>query len=517
MIKPMTRPANKKYQEANPEAMEATGALPASTRPAPNAEVAKIADAYNQTWDGPKIDHARYNPVDQAKGRDIADAYDNLQKYNKSPDVQKAYAALSKEVKQQWDFAKSKGINFEPWQKPGQPYATSQEMAKDVADNKHLYFYTGGEKHPLLGETDPETGLSRNDQFRAVHDLFGHAAGGFGFGARGEEAAFQAHSQMFSPEAQRAMATETRGQNSWVNFGEQNYDKDGKYKNTPAADKPFAEQKVDLLPSEYQRPDSYESTGNIFVSPNTEDNLSFDQARKNLTGPRQQEMGKMAEGVVREITPRFHISNVLGDWSDGAENSLLIHADIKDPEALDYAAARMGLEAGQKAVIPFSVSATGKDALWTIRVAGKDLNAIRAAMDQTGLNFRTLEPAGSETLVHVFDQGSVLKNKIQTAEANLGAKVTIAKGTGKYLGGGNSREESAETYRQVIKNYEGNKLPLAASAGRRANRRYDVGTYRIWCKLGYPVGAKRPTEEAIAASCIAIAAGGPGSAASTEK
>jgi len=56
---------------------------------------------------------------------------------------------------------------------------------------------------------------------------------------------------MFSAQARRAMTTETRGQNSWVNFGRQNYTPEGIYKNIPAAERPYAVQKVAILPDVY--------------------------------------------------------------------------------------------------------------------------------------------------------------------------------------------------------------------------------------------------------------------------
>jgi len=54
--------------------------------------------------------------------------------------------------------------------------------------------------------------------FRAVHDYFGHAVHRNQFGPIGEETAWAAHSQMFSPLARIAMSSETRGQNSLVNY-----------------------------------------------------------------------------------------------------------------------------------------------------------------------------------------------------------------------------------------------------------------------------------------------------------
>src|SRR6476659_2128677 len=99
-----------------------------------------------------------------------------------------------------------------------------------------------------MSAIDPETGYSINDKFRAVHDYFGHCAAGYGFGPRGEENAWNAHSQMFSPDARRAMTTETRGQNSYVNFGRHNYGDDGRYLNIRPAERPYACQKAALFP-----------------------------------------------------------------------------------------------------------------------------------------------------------------------------------------------------------------------------------------------------------------------------
>jgi len=118
-------------------------------------------------------------------------------------------------------------------------------------DRLRLFFYQGGDRHPLLGDTNSVTGLSTNDKFRAIHDLFGHAAEGYGFGPRGEENAWLKHSQMFSREAQKALTTETRGQNSWVNFDRHNYDSAGNHLKRPLADRPYAIQKVALLPDEF--------------------------------------------------------------------------------------------------------------------------------------------------------------------------------------------------------------------------------------------------------------------------
>ena len=100
--------------------------------------------------------------------------------------------------------------------------------------------------NPLLRPTDEKIGdrvLLANDVFRIVHDFFGHGLEGSGFGARGEENAWQSHMRLFTPAAIPAMTSETRGQNSWVNFGPY-----GEQNRANQRETVYADQKVGLMP-----------------------------------------------------------------------------------------------------------------------------------------------------------------------------------------------------------------------------------------------------------------------------
>ena len=77
-----------------------------------------------------------------------------------------------------------------------------------------------------------------------VHDYFGHIKDGVGFRADGEENAWRSHSTMYSEEGRKAMTTETRGQNSWLNYGPYGE----KNRTAKSEDTVFAEQKIGLLP-----------------------------------------------------------------------------------------------------------------------------------------------------------------------------------------------------------------------------------------------------------------------------
>jgi hypothetical protein len=196
--------------------------------------------------------------VDIEKAKRMADAYDALKHDPHDQKTQRAYRALLNQTKSQWNHLKRAGYHLEPWTQEGQPYADSKEMVNDVRKNKHLYYFTGVDMpldHPLIN-VDPESGEVYNNMFRGVHDVFGHAKGGFEFGPRGEENAFLAHRDMFDEEAWPALTTETKGQNSWVNFGKhlRNHQGETPQKGEPGfihpADRPYADQKAGRLYSE---------------------------------------------------------------------------------------------------------------------------------------------------------------------------------------------------------------------------------------------------------------------------
>lgn len=256
------------YGEAGAGAlMAATGAGFAGKAFKHSFPVDKVAKAYGKTQGIPAEQLAPHTPVkvDPGEAIRIADAYDQMGHNPQDPDTAASYAAMRNEVKKQYQFVKDQaGVKMTPSK---ENYPNSKAMVADVKDNNHLNFFPSDEgfgkgaespdAHPML-EVDPETGLSYNDMFRAIHDYFGHAKEGHQFGPNGEENAWMAHVKMFSPEARPAMTSETRGQNSWVNSGPHLRNADGSVpkKNEPGyvkpQDRPFADQKAGLLPKELQ-------------------------------------------------------------------------------------------------------------------------------------------------------------------------------------------------------------------------------------------------------------------------
>lgn len=238
-------------------------------RPDANPQIQREAREYCRVHGLPDVDHSKYISVNQERAGKIADAYERLPLNDSgNPAVATSYEALGREVEQQWQWAVSHGMTFEPWQGAGEAYAGANDYA-DVytpdADifHRHLYFFTGGEPNVFMARISKLTGLPVNDMFRAVHDYYGHAAMGADFGPIGEENAWVSHMQMFSPAAVHALTVETRGQNSWVNFGRHNYDEQGNYRFLTPQQRPYAIQKcaiftgddewINHLPTEWYR------------------------------------------------------------------------------------------------------------------------------------------------------------------------------------------------------------------------------------------------------------------------
>lgn len=131
-----------------------------------------------------------------------------------------SYNALSQDVARQFDTLP---LRLRYHEGAGE-YGSPNEMVRDVLARGNLNVFSGGEPHEFLSKIDPATGLSQNEMFRAVHDYYGHVTPGSMFGAPGEEIAYAAHAQTLDPLALPALLSETRGQNSWVNYSPANAD-----------------------------------------------------------------------------------------------------------------------------------------------------------------------------------------------------------------------------------------------------------------------------------------------------
>jgi hypothetical protein len=225
------------------------------------APAEKVARAYTAAAGIKYTPPSEFVKVDRARAERIAAAYEEMKHAPQDPDVKAAYAALIDEVTAQYEAVMKTGLKVEfiDFEKQGDPYAASPRLAtEDVRNNNHFWVFGTRDgfgsseldvsDNPMLAETKYQISgkpALANDLFRVVHDYFGHVKEGVGFRADGEENAWRAHSAMFTPLARQALTSETRGQNSWVNYGPHGE----KNRTASSSDTHYADQKVGLMPA----------------------------------------------------------------------------------------------------------------------------------------------------------------------------------------------------------------------------------------------------------------------------
>ena len=201
----------------------------------------------------------KYMPPDERRGTEIAQAFDEMEHNPNDPKVKAAYSALIDETLSQYDEMLKDGFVAEFIEPTMEyPYANPRGAIDDIDQNNHMWVDSTREEfgsddsfdvsdNPLLQETNYMINGKKalaNDIFRIVHDYYGHAKEGLGFRAGGEDNAFRSHASMYSPLARKALATETRGQNSFVNYG-----KNAQHNKTADTSSTiYADQKIGLLP-----------------------------------------------------------------------------------------------------------------------------------------------------------------------------------------------------------------------------------------------------------------------------
>jgi 8-oxo-dGTP pyrophosphatase MutT (NUDIX family)/GNAT superfamily N-acetyltransferase len=254
--------------------------------------IADLARRYTASAGLPAVEPSLENH-DESYFQRAADAYGQLQHRPDDPQVKEAYDALKRETMAQYDFLMQNGYKFQPAQGnvtpleyPTQPFVINntkfhyvddhgntipntpyggcfKNLYGDILHNKNLTVFTGGaapSTHPLA-ERIPNHPLGTfNNVFRAVHDIFGHAqaverwqaATGNGdaldFGHHGEDHAYRSQAGMFSPAARRALASETRGQNSAFHFGP-----NGRHNRANPTKAIYPDQKAGFLPPEFEQ------------------------------------------------------------------------------------------------------------------------------------------------------------------------------------------------------------------------------------------------------------------------
>ena len=197
-----------------------------------------------------------------------------------NPDAIKAYEELNKDLISQYDALIEGGMTFraaKDFDSYNKEYPNSNAVIRDIRNNSNLYYLQTNPEtfgplkygkpldfsfHPLLkdsGRVDADGNkMTYNDVLRVVHDAIAHGIYSSSFGPVGEESAWHTHIRTIdNPWSRWALTSETRGQNSWVNYRDARLGPDGMPLKpgdpgyAPIKDREFSEQKFVLLPLEY--------------------------------------------------------------------------------------------------------------------------------------------------------------------------------------------------------------------------------------------------------------------------
>ena len=193
-----------------------------------------------------------------------------------------------------------------------------------------------------------------------------------------------------------------------------------------------------------------------FVSPNV-GHLTFQQAKISLNGARQKMLAEASKDIDAKLGKQpVEAHNVIGAWSDGAENSLLLRMPGWTPAEARVALAMKGYIGDQKSALLFNPDPSGAAFVASFPVKG-ELDSIHNDLLKDGLAFHTLEPISGGALVHVYGDDQATVDAINKVTEANGTKGQIIAGHGEFIGTAKSdgtdreqRDDARKQYAAII-------------------------------------------------------------------
>jgi hypothetical protein len=193
----------------------------------------------------------------------------------------------------------------------------------------------------------------------------------------------------------------------------------------------------------------------LFLSPNTEEQLTVADALQRLQSPIQADFRSLAGAILDQLRIGVYtVRDGVGDWGDGAENSILVEfSRPADEPTLRYAAAWFGLLAEQKYVLTFRADPTGSDAVLDFDLPIQNLSALRRALDRQGISSRTLVPHSDGCHIVIFDVNRLHTAQLQRSALAWNVLIRVTPGRGLTVGDP-TRIGARQLYHREIRRYE---------------------------------------------------------------
>jgi hypothetical protein len=206
-----------------------------------------------------------------------------------------------------------------------------------------------------------------------------------------------------------------------------------------------------------------------FVSPNTRENLTLQDAIKLLNSPEELQFINAIHRLTGCLRLKPLVMKTIGSSTDGAEHSALFRV-YTDQATLRYADARLGKMGRQKTVLNFREDCSGASRMYVLRVwmGKRTLASVSRTLDLEGIAFRTLVPRMRQRLfIYVVDLNDELNNKIIRAAHRLGALMAIIRGTGEFIGDDTDREKAQQVFAEEIRKFEDGNPHVARRCARQ--------------------------------------------------
>lgn len=392
-----------------------------------------LAKEYAKDNDIPYERQSKYVEVNENIAKKIAQEYENMKHNPSDPIVKEAYDNLIRQTLEQYKVLERAGYRFWLFDETNDPYNGSPwEAMRDLRENKQMGVFSteagygnedtelNSQDNPLLTETEFEWGYGSlngekrkvlaNDLFRAVHDAFGHGLEGSGFRARGEENAWQAHSRLFTGSALKALTTETRGQNSWLNYGaygEQN-------RTAKVEDTIFAEQKIGLMPDWTLEKDfseefmTYEPSLEFVSGDNTYS--TYKEALLNSNG-NDISVGITVQGEYKELYKASSNTNL--DTVNGFINSYIKSDILSDTRMIDNGESFLRAEGGTDEVQTVNEFLIDEDAKFYLGTANRTVTKDGRITLREGKGKVNIETRNGVESIAIADFDSMSNEEIQ--------------------------------------------------------------------------------------------------------
>lgn len=195
-----------------------------------------------------------------------------------------------------------------------------------------------------------------------------------------------------------------------------------------------------------------------FVSPNTEE-LKLNEAIERLHSAAETRLVNETRNVACRVRAQVRVNKSVGNWKDGAENSLTFRI-VSDEPAARYAVASLGKDWRQKTVLYFRRQAGGNARMYllSVRRAHQNINQllrnVSKTLDAVGVSYRTLVPLKNRVVVYVVDLSNALQPQVQNAARQWHIRVLTFAGTGGFIGNDADRDQAQSIFTREIKYYE---------------------------------------------------------------